>query len=84
MFFGEKSFEVEDLTRISDDGYGVINVSRLNDIQDRPKMFSTFMLCLLAEIYQTFPEEGDMDAPKLVIFIDEAHLIFEEASGALI
>ncbi len=83
LFFGEKSFEVEDLTRISDDGYGVINVLRLNDIQDRPKMFSTFMLCLLAEIYQTFPEEGDMDAPKLVIFIDEAHLIFEEASGAL-
>jgi uncharacterized protein len=83
LFFGEKSFEVEDLTRISDDGYGVINILRLNDIQDRPKMFSTFMLCLLAEIYQTFPEEGDLDAPKLVIFIDEAHLIFNEASDAL-
>jgi uncharacterized protein len=84
LFFGEKSFEVEDLTRISDDGYGVINILRLNDIQDRPKMFSTFMLCLLAEIYATFPEEGDLDAPKLVIFIDEAHLIFDEASGALL
>jgi DNA helicase HerA-like ATPase len=83
-FFGEKSFEVEDLTRISDDGYGMINILRLNDLQDRPKMFSTFMLCLLAEIYSTFPEEGDLDAPKLVIFIDEAHLIFAEASGALL
>lgn len=83
MFFGEKSFEVEDLTRISDEGYGVINILRLSDLQDRPKMFSTFMLCLLAEIYQTFPEEGDLDAPKLIIFIDEAHLIFNEASGAL-
>jgi uncharacterized protein len=83
LFFGEKSFEVEDLMRISDDGYGMINILRLNDIQDRPKMFSTFMLCLLAEIYSTFPEEGDMDAPKLVIFIDEAHLIFNEASEAL-
>ncbi|MFM2375472.1 MAG: hypothetical protein RLZZ165_569 [Bacteroidota bacterium] len=83
LFFGEKSFEVEDLTRISEDGYGIIHILRLNALQDRPKMFSTFMLCLLAEIYQTFPEEGDMDAPKLVIFIDEAHLIFEEASGAL-
>lgn len=84
LFFGEKSFEVDDLIRISDDGYGVINILRLNDIQDRPKMFSTFMLCLLAEIYQTFPEEGDLDAPKLVIFIDEAHLIFDQASGALL
>lgn len=83
LFFGEKSFEVDDLLKISDDGYGTINILRLNDIQDRPKMFSTFMLCLLAEIYSTFPEEGDMDAPKLVIFIDEAHLIFNEASSAL-
>lgn len=84
LFFGEKSFEVDDLMRISNDGYGTINILRLDDIQDRPKMFSTFMLCLLAEIYSTFPEEGDLDAPKLVIFIDEAHLIFNEASDALL
>jgi DNA helicase HerA-like ATPase len=83
LFFGEKSFEVDDLMRIDDSGYGIINILRLTDIQDRPKLFSTFMLCLLAEIYSTFPEEGDMDAPKLVIFIDEAHLIFDEASDAL-
>lgn len=84
LFFGEKSFEVDDLMRIDDSGYGTINILRLTDIQDRPKLFSTFMLCLLAEIYSTFPEEGDIDAPKLVIFIDEAHLIFEEASDALL
>ena len=83
-FFGEKSFEVDDLTRISKDGQGVINIFRLTDIQDRPKLFSTFMLCLLAEIYNSFPEEGDLDAPKLVIFIDEAHLIFDQASKALL
>lgn len=83
LFFGEKSFEVDDLMRIDDSGFGVVNILRLTDIQDRPKLFSTFMLCLLAEIYSTFPEEGDSDAPKLVIFIDEAHLIFNEASDAL-
>jgi hypothetical protein len=74
---------VDDLLRISEDGLGMINILRLTDIQDRPKLFSTFMLCLLAEIYSTFPEEGDLDAPKLCIFIDEAHLIFNEASDAL-
>lgn len=84
LFFGEKSFEVEDLLRLDDSGYGTINVMRLADLQDRPKLFSTFMLCLLAEIYSSFPEEGDVEAPKLVIFIDEAHLIFKEASSALL
>jgi DNA helicase HerA-like ATPase len=83
-FFGEKSFEVDDLTRISDDGRGVISILRVTDIQDKPKLFSTFMLSLLAELYATLPEEGDMDKPKLVLFIDEAHLIFQEASEALL
>lgn len=83
-FFGELSFDTEDLLRIDDYGRGVVSVIRLTDIQDRPKLFSTFMLCLLAEIYSTFPEEGDLDVPKLVIFIDEAHLIFENASDALL
>jgi DNA helicase HerA-like ATPase len=82
-FFGEKSFNVEDLLEKSSDGKGVINIIRLTDIQDRPKLFSTFMLCLLAEIYHKFPEIGDKAEPKLVIFIDEAHLIFKEASDAL-
>jgi DNA double-strand break repair helicase HerA and related ATPase len=84
LFFGEKSFEVDDLTRIDENGLGVISILRLTDLQDRPKLFSTFMLSLLAEIYSSFPEEGDLDQPKLVIFIDEAHLIFNEASKALL
>ena len=73
LFFGEKSFEVNDLTRINEEGKGYINILRLTDIQDRPKLFSTFMLSLLAEIYETFPEQGDTDRPELVLFIDEAH-----------
>lgn len=84
LFFGERSFEVEDLLRIDQTGRGMISIFRLVDIQDKPKLFSTFMLCLLAEIYSTFPEEGDLDRPKLVVFIDEAHLIFQEASKALL
>jgi hypothetical protein len=83
-FFGEKSFDVEDLVRTTRDGRGYINIIRLTDIQDRPKLFSTFMLSLLAEIYETFPEQGDSDRPKLIMFIDEAHLIFNEASKALL
>lgn len=83
-FFGERSFEVEDLLRIDENGNGIISVLRLIDLQDRPKLFSTFMLSLLAEIYSTFPELGDKAEPKLVIVIDEAHLIFKEASKALL
>ncbi|MEN3322939.1 helicase HerA-like domain-containing protein [Mariniflexile soesokkakense] len=84
LFFGETSFDVDDLLRIDNSGKGYINIIRLTDIQDRPKLFSTFMLSLLAEIYSTFPEQGDSDRPELVIFIDEAHLIFNEASKALL
>lgn len=81
-FFGERSFDPADLMR-EKDGKGVISILRLTDIQDKPKLFSTFMLCLLAEVYSTFPEVGDLDKPKLCIFIDEAHLVFKEASSAL-
>jgi DNA helicase HerA-like ATPase len=84
LFFGETSFEVDDLLRIDNEGRGYINIIRLTDIQDRPKLFSTFMLSLLAEIYSTFPEQGDADRPELILFIDEAHLIFNEASKALL
>lgn len=84
LFFGEKSFDVDDLVRIDDNGRGYINIIRLTDIQDRPKLFSTFMLSLLAEIYSTFPEQGDSERPELVLFIDEAHLIFDNASKALL
>ena len=83
-FFGERSFDVEDLLRIGSDGRGMVHVLRVTDMQDRPKLFSTFMLQLLAELYATCPEEGDLDKPKLVMFIDEAHLIFNEASQALL
>jgi len=84
IFFGEKSFEIDDLMRIDENGKGYVNIIRLTDIQDKPKLFSTFMLSLLAEIYQQMPEKGDVDQPELVIFIDEAHLIFNEASKALL
>ncbi len=84
LFFGEKSFDVEDLVRTTRDGRGYINIIRLTDIQDKPKLFSTFMLSLLAEIYETFPEQGDSGQPELIMFIDEAHLIFNEASKALL
>ncbi|MBS9774075.1 MAG: DUF853 family protein [Tenacibaculum sp.] len=84
LFFGEKSFEVDDLTRVDENGRGIISVLRLTDIQDKPKLFSTFMLQLLAEVYETFPEQGDSGRPELVIFIDEAHLVFKEASKALL
>jgi hypothetical protein len=82
-FFGELSFDVDDLCRTDDRGRGVVSIVRLTDIQDRPKLFSTFMLQMLAEIYASFPEEGDPEQPKLCIFIDEAHLVFQEASSAL-
>ncbi|UUF15048.1 MULTISPECIES: helicase HerA-like domain-containing protein [Flavobacterium] len=84
LFFGELSFETDDLMRIDENGKGYVNIIRLTDIQDKPKLFSTFMLSLLAEIYQKMPEKGDAEQPELVIFIDEAHLIFNEASKALL
>lgn len=84
LFFGERSFEVADLVRHDQFGKGIISIVRLTDIQDKPKLFSTFMLQLLAEIYASFPEAGDLDKPKLCVFIDEAHLIFKEASKALL
>ncbi len=84
LFFGERSFEIDDLIRVDKNGRGIISVLRLTDIQDKPKLFSTFMLQLLAEIYETLPEQGDSGRPELVLFIDEAHLIFKEASKALL
>lgn len=84
IFFGEKSFEISDLMRIDEEGKGYVNIIRLTDIQDKPKLFSTFMLSLLAEIYQQMPEQGDSGRPELVLFIDEAHLIFNEASKTLL
>ena len=83
-FFGEISFDVRDLMRADRNGNGYISIIRLTDIQDKPKLFSTFMLSLLAEVYSHMPEKGDVAKPELVIFIDEAHLIFNQASKALL
>lgn len=83
-FFGETSFDIDDLMRIDNQGRGIISIVRVMDLMDRPKLFSTFMLSLLAELYASLPEAGDEDRPKLVIFIDEAHLVFQEASKALL
>lgn len=84
LFFGELSFEIEDFLRVDEKGRGYVNIIRLTDIQDKPKLFSTFMLSLLAEIYQKMPERGDIEQPELIVFIDEAHLIFDQASQALL
>lgn len=83
VFFGEKSFEVDDLMQKSGNR-GVISILRVADIQDKPKLFSTFMLQMLAELYSTLPEVGDVEKPKLIMFIDEAHLVFQEASKDLL
>ncbi len=76
--FGEKSFDIDDLlNRV--DGKGVISLLNVSDVQDQPALFSTFLLSLLVEIYSTFPEAGDLEKPKLVFFLDEAHLLFKDA-----
>ena len=84
LFFGELSFDIRDLMRVDKNGNGYISIIRLTDIQDKPKLFSTFMLSLLAEIYSHMAEKGDAEKPELVIFIDEAHLVFDQASKALL
>jgi DNA helicase HerA-like ATPase len=82
--FGEPSFEIFDLMEHSNSGEGIINVLRLTDMQTKPALFSTFMLCLLAEIFEKMPELGDPAKPELVMFIDEAHLIFNNAPKTLL
>ncbi len=81
QIFGETSFDIEDLFE-KVDGRGVISLLNVSDVQNQPMIFSTFMLSLLAEIYQKLPEAGDLDKPKLVFFLDEAHLLFNEAPKA--
>ncbi|PZR31314.1 MAG: ATPase [Azospira oryzae] len=81
QLFGEKSFDVEDLFE-KIDGRGVISLLNVADVQNQPAIFSTFMLALLAEIYQALPEAGDLDKPKLIFFLDEAHLLFKDAPKA--
>ena len=80
LFFGEPELEVTDLLQTAPDGRGVISCLELPGVQDRPKLFSTFLMWLLAELFQELPEVGDLDKPKLVFFFDEAHLLFADAS----
>lgn len=79
-FFGEPAFEVAEFIRTSADGRGMISALELPDVQSRPALFSTFVMWLLAELFETLPEVGDADKPKLVFFFDEAHLLFTGAS----
>ena len=83
-FFGEPEFELEDLIRTDANGRGLVSVLELTDVQDRPAMFSTFMMWMLARLYHDLPEIGDPDKPKLVFFFDEAHLLFADASKAFL
>ncbi|HET6667369.1 MAG TPA: helicase HerA-like domain-containing protein, partial [Intrasporangium sp.] len=79
-FFGEPEFDTSDLLRTTADGKGIISCLELPQVQDRPQLFSTFLMWLLADLFQDLPEEGDLDKPKLVFFFDEAHLLFDDAS----
>lgn len=81
--FGEKSFDTEDLfERV--DGKGIISLLNISDVQNQPVLYSTFLLSLLAELFNTMPEVGDLDKPKLVFFFDEAHLLFKNSSKAFL
>ncbi len=81
QIFGETSFDVDDLFE-KVDGKGVISLLNVSDVQNQPAVFSTFLLALLAELYQRLPEVGDLDKPKLIFFLDEAHLLFKDAPKA--
>jgi len=83
-FFGEPELELMDLLRVTSDGKGIVSVLELQDVQQRPALFSTFMLWMLATLYNELPEVGDVDKPRLVFFFDEAHLLFDHASKALL
>ncbi len=83
-FFGEPEFDVNDLMRFAPDGRGIVSVLELSDVMDKPVLFSTFMLWMLAQLYHALPEAGDLPKPKLCFFFDEAHLLFDDASEALL
>jgi uncharacterized protein len=82
-FFGEPEFDPDDLVRTTADGTGVITLLEVADVMDRPRLYSTFVLWMLAQLYETLPEVGDLPKPRLAFFFDEAHLLFADASKAL-
>ncbi|MCC6832573.1 MAG: DUF853 family protein, partial [Thermoleophilia bacterium] len=84
VFFGEPEFEVDDLLRTAPDGQGVISLLEVADVMDRPRLYATFVLWLLARLYDALPEVGDQPKPRLAFFFDEAHLLFRDASSALL
>ncbi|WP_028643752.1 helicase HerA-like domain-containing protein [Nocardioides sp. URHA0020] len=84
VFFGEPEFESADLVQLAPDGRGLISLVELPQLQDRPAIFSTFLMWLLADLFHDLPEVGDVDKPKLVFFFDEAHLLFADASKAFL
>jgi DNA helicase HerA-like ATPase len=84
LFFGEPEFDTADLMRLAADGRGVVTCLELPAVQDRPQLFSTFIMWMLADLFDDLPEVGDLDKPKLVFFFDEAHLLFEDASKAFL
>ncbi|MFD1332015.1 helicase HerA-like domain-containing protein [Methylopila musalis] len=83
-FFGEPALELADIMRTTRDGRGVINILAADRLMASPRLYATFLLWLLSELFETLPEVGDLDRPKLVFFFDEAHLLFDEAPKALI
>ena len=83
-FFGEPEFDTADLLRTTADGKGIVSLLELPQLQDRPRLFSTFLMWVLADLFHDLPEVGDIDKPKLVFFFDEAHLLFDDASKAFL
>ncbi|MFF5502595.1 helicase HerA-like domain-containing protein [Streptomyces roseolus] len=83
-FFGEPEFDTSELLRTADDGRGIVSVLELPAVQQRPQLFSTFLMWLLADLFHDLPEVGDLEKPKLVFFFDEAHLLFTGASKAFL
>jgi len=82
--FGEPQFAIADLLRVAEDGRGVISCLELPGVQDKPKLFSTALMWMVAELFEELPEAGDLEKPKLVFFFDEAHLLFDDATDALL
>ena len=83
-FFGEPAFDIHDLLQVDASGKGIMNVLAADKLMLQPKLYSTFLLWLLSELYSTLPEVGDLPLPKLVFFFDEAHMLFADTSKALL
>jgi len=84
QFFGEPALDIQDFMRIAPDGRGVVNLLTADKLMEKPRLYSTFLLWMLTKLWQTLPEVGDREKPKLVFFFDEAHLLFTEAPKALL